>query len=191
MNLNSLIHQPIQMQWMQIFAQYFSFLAFITGSWTALSVYNTYFLTWENAILYLLKATDFLRLNMMSNSYASPTEAKKIWNDRLKKFKIKLMKGNILTRSNKVYGQYLWCRNRCGFSLTLEYNDNFGYSFDKKSLQKLNSFRGNQTHDCDLHRRCKKRNFGMLSHRRIFISFHNWEKNLPFFNYDSSFEKIY
>ena len=96
---------------------------------------------------------------MNLNSYSSTSEAKKVWNDRLKDFNIKLMKGNILTRNNHVYGQYLWCRNRCGFSLTMELREG-GYSFDAKSMLKLNSFRGNYMHDCDYFRR-NKRNWGM------------------------------
>ena len=91
-----------------------------------------------------------------NNSYASPVEAKKILNSQLRKFKIKLMKGNILTRHNNVYGQYLWCRNRCGFSLTIELNSSGGYSFDEKSIAKLNFFHGDAKHDCDFHRKCKK-----------------------------------
>ena len=96
----------------------------------------------------------------MLNSYASPCEAKKVWTGRLKRFKIKLMKGNILTRNNQVYGQYLWCRNRCGFSLTMELHELGGYSFDAKSMLKLNTFRGNFTHDCDDFRK-NKRNIGL------------------------------
>ena len=93
------------------------------------------------------------------NAFTTISEAKNHWNERLKGSNIKLMRGNNLQRNNQVYGQYLWCNNKCGFRLTVALlNGSSLYSFDDKSMEILNSFtKDNVLHDCSSYRKIKNR----------------------------------
>ena len=90
------------------------------------------------------------------NTFNSANEAKNYWNERLKRSNIKLMRGNHLQKNNQVYGQYLWCNNKCGFRLTVAINGSGLYSFDDKSIEILNSFT-DKVHDCNSYRKLKNR----------------------------------
>ena len=95
------------------------------------------------------------------NAFTTITEAKNYWNERLKGSNIKLMRGNNLQKNNQVYGQYLWCNNKCGFRLTVAQsllNGSSLYSIDDKSMEILNSFTEDKViHDCNSYLKIKNR----------------------------------
>ena len=96
--------------------------------------------------------------------FTTVTEAKNHWNEKLKGSNIKLMRGNSLHKNNKVYGQYLWCTNKCGFKLTIQLNGSGLYSFNDKSMEILNSLSKDKVrHDCNscipIKHRCSGINF--------------------------------
>ena len=112
----------------------------------------------DRRLQYYKKRTPKIFFYHMRNSYESASKAKDALNERWSNSNIRLMQGNTLSRNKVVYGQYLWCNKKCGFSLTLEFNESSECGechFDEKSRQLIEKLDANMKHNCEFYRKRK------------------------------------